>query len=57
MIAERVTRQRGKGNEAAYIRTDWSMENKVAREIKIVLRNHHQYLNAGLDQRHRIYQR
>ncbi len=48
--------QRGKWNNTAYRKADWSAWNKIQQEIKTVLLKHHQYLNAWLDQRHQIYQ-
>ena len=48
--------RRGKWNDTTYRRADWSAWHNIAQEMKRVLRQHHQYLNAWLDQRHQIYQ-
>ena len=48
--------RRGKWNNTAYRRADWSAWHKITQEMKRVLRKHHQYLNAWLDPRHQIYQ-
>ena len=48
--------RRGKWNDTAYRKADWSAWNTVTQEIKIVLLKNRQYLNAWLGQRHQIYQ-
>ena len=48
--------RRGKWNDTTYRRADWSAWHNITQEMKRVLLQHHQYLNAWLDQRHQIYQ-
>ncbi len=48
--------RRGKWNDRAYRKADWSAWNAIKKEISTVLLKQHQYLTAWLDQRHQIYQ-